>query len=248
MSTDFAIAAARNNAAWCDAVCRAAGASPESTATLWRSRTSPPYFPNIITLEPGTPIAEVEAAVRTCSGSGDELGIKDSFHALDVSHLGFTKRFDARWIWRDPERPSQEAQQLRWNAVDSVEGLRAWEAAWWPETNSPAPRTRVFAASLLHAANITFLAGSRGAALVAGAAITETNGVVGLACCFLPSDEAAEVRRELLAEVSARFPNQSIAGYESGDELLAMKACGFRDVGPLAVWLGAPQLRSTPRT
>ena len=43
--------AARNNAAWCDAVCRAYGAPGEFDDELWLTRRpAPPLYPNAVTL------------------------------------------------------------------------------------------------------------------------------------------------------------------------------------------------------
>ena len=53
-----AVQAARNNAAWCDAVCRAHGGATEFSAGLWRNRSaSPPVYPNVIALDPSVPFA-----------------------------------------------------------------------------------------------------------------------------------------------------------------------------------------------
>lgn len=239
MPTAHVIAAALNNAVWCDAVCRAAGGTTQFAEDLWRSSApSPSYFPNVITLDSSANIAAVEAALRACSGSGAELGVKDSFRTLDLLPFGFSKLFDASWIWKDAVHPSQKAWRLTWKNLESVEDLQAWESAWWPGPDSSGPRPRVFAATLLRETNITFLAGFDGATLVTGAAITETKGLVGLTCAFFRCTEAAEARRELLAVVAARFSGKAIAGYESSGELRAMRDCGFREVGPLSVWLG----------
>jgi hypothetical protein len=43
--------AARNNAFWCDAVCRAHGGDTMLTEHVWFNRvTSPPFYPNVDTL------------------------------------------------------------------------------------------------------------------------------------------------------------------------------------------------------
>ncbi len=246
MPTAHAIAAALNNAVWCDAVCRAAGGTTQFAEDLWRSSApSPSYFPNVITLDSRAKLAAVEAALRACASSSAELGVKDSFRTLELLPIGFSKLFDASWIWKDAAHPLQTAWRLTWKEIESVEDLRAWESAWWPGPASAEPRARVFAAALLREANITFLAGFHGAALVTGAAITETEGLVGLTCAFFRGTEAAEARPELLEVVAARFPGKAIAGYESGGELRAMRDCGFREVGPLSVWLG--RAASPPR-
>ena len=72
--------------------------------------------------------------------------------------------------------------------------------------------------------------------------ITETEDVVGLTCTFFHGPDPMRQRRELLSVLESRYAGRAILGYQSGAELLAMRDLGFRDVGPLCVWLstGSP--------
>lgn len=48
-------AAARNNAEWCAAMCRAHGVAGEFGADAWAAAVrTPPYYPDAVTLEPAT--------------------------------------------------------------------------------------------------------------------------------------------------------------------------------------------------
>jgi hypothetical protein len=82
-----------------------------------------------------------------------------------------------------------------------------------------------------------FLGGDEGKVLVAGAAITETEDFVGLTCTFFRGPNPEQQRRELLAVLDDRYPSRVVLGHESGDELIAMCELGFRQIGPLCVWL-----------
>ena len=238
MSTASALSAALNNAAWCDAVCRAAGGTTEFTAMLWRNAVpSPAYFPNVITIDADVKLAAVEVALRKVSVKGPQVGVKDSFRTLNLALIGFSKLFEASWIWREPESPRFTSMQLAWTKIDSFANLQAWELAWWPEEPSPAPHPAIFGPTLLDCGNISFLAGHEGTALVAGASITETEDVVGLACTFFRGPNPEQQRRELLSVLRNRYPGRGIVGYESEDELLVMRELGFREIGPLCVWL-----------
>lgn len=93
--------AVANNAAWCDAVCRAAGCAPAFDSELWwNPDPAPPYYPNVITLAPGV---ERDAARRIGELRGvlpAGWGVKDSFRSLDLSGAGFTVLFEAEWLYR----------------------------------------------------------------------------------------------------------------------------------------------------
>ncbi|RHA38213.1 hypothetical protein [Cellulomonas rhizosphaerae] len=104
--TDPRARAAANNAAWCDAVCRAAGLAPEADDGLWwSSARTPPGYPDAITLRPGIDAATLLARMDGSPGAS----VKDSFADLDLVTHGYTVLFDATWIGhpgstRDPVR------------------------------------------------------------------------------------------------------------------------------------------------
>jgi hypothetical protein len=238
MSTTSALSAALNNASWCDAVCRGAGGTTEFAAGFWRNQVaSPPYFPNVITTHAVVDPAAVEEALRSITTLGHQVGVKDSFHTLNLASIGFSKLFDASWICRDPGSPEHRPKRLTWKKIELAAKLRAWETAWWPEGPSPVPRPGIFAPSLLQHQNICFLGGYEGEVLVAGAAITETEDIVGLSCTFFRGPNVEQQRRELLAVLDERYPSRVVLGYESGEELIVMRELGFRQIGPLCVWL-----------
>src|SRR5438874_11943324 len=98
--------AARNNAVWCDAVCRAIGSAGEfdEQRGLWLHRhRSLPLYPNIVTIAPPEK-AEPQLAriAELCVALPTGFAVKDSFAALDLVPLGFSVLFEAHWIWRPP--------------------------------------------------------------------------------------------------------------------------------------------------
>lgn len=238
MSKASVLKAIRNNAAWCDAVCRASGGSTEFVGGLWFNAVpSPPYFPNIITTDSTADIGAVEKTVHKLSAESVEVGVKDSFRALDLASIGFAKLFEASWVCRDPAQQKNDATLLAWAKIDTFVGLQAWEEHWWPERPSTGSHRPVFGSTLLECDNIAFLAGYRGTTLVAGAAITRTEDVAGLTCTFFHDPDPVLQRRELLSVLGSRYLNRLLVGYQSGAELDAMRDLGFREVGPLCVWL-----------
>ena len=100
MLDDRIIRAARNNARWCDAVCRAHGNPGEFHDDLWLNRHRVPrFYPNAGTLaEPSQRQLELIdelLAARLPSG----WAVKDSFCALDLASRGFRVLFGAEWIY-----------------------------------------------------------------------------------------------------------------------------------------------------
>jgi len=99
--------AARNNAVWCETVCRVHGTPGEFYAPLWLTRHPVPRcYPNVVTLShdsTAAQLAHIEALVEL--GLPGRWGVKDSFCSLDLAALGFRPLFDATWLWRAPVQP-----------------------------------------------------------------------------------------------------------------------------------------------
>lgn len=238
MDTERAVVAAVNNAVWCDAVCRARGGATAFANGLWRhADPSPPYFPSAVTLS-----AEVgaEAVLQALRGAPADVGVKDSFCRLDLAGAGFIKLFEARWLWREPAAGGSPRPRLGWRVVDTPALLSNWTRAWWPDPACAPPTPAVFGTALLADPAVQLLAGFDGERLAAGAAVTLSDGVAGLSCCFFPPAEAAWLRAELLEAVQARHPGRPLVTYHQGEELQALLGLGFVDAGPLQVWLGRP--------
>ena len=66
---------------------------------------TPPYYPNIITLQPSSSalLRELtDAIARVRDTIGDQLSIKDSYADVDFSSSGLHVLFEAQWIARPP--------------------------------------------------------------------------------------------------------------------------------------------------
>ena len=87
--------AARNNAEWCDAYCRAHGVPGTFGDLLWSSaRRTPPFYPDAVTLQPRVAADAVLRAVD----AGEGCSVKDSFADLDLTAASFAVLFEAEWI------------------------------------------------------------------------------------------------------------------------------------------------------
>ncbi|WP_258309316.1 hypothetical protein [Streptomyces sp. CG 926] len=223
--------AATNNAAWCEAVCRAHGLSPRYDGEqLWFSaRRTPPMYPDAVTLEPAV---SARSVVRGVDIASPGCSVKDSFADLDLVGDGFEVLFEAQWIHRPagapmPE-PDAEAAGLEWSEVADAEELAAWEAAFEGGDGSGGDRT--FRPALLRD-GIVFLAGRADGRIVAGAVASTGGGVVGVSNLFGPAWPG------VLGAVCARWPGLDVVGYEHGEDLETAVRAGFTAIGPLRVWL-----------
>ncbi|MGZ9934341.1 hypothetical protein ACXNSR_31170 [Streptomyces sp. NC-S4] len=223
--------AALNNAAWCDAVCRAHGLAPRyDDERLWSSaRRTPPMYPDAVTLEPALPAAGVVAGVDLGSAG---CSVKDSFADLDLAGDGFEVLFEAQWIHRPAGAPlpaaEAEAAGLEWSEVADAGELAAWEAAFDEDGGDD----RTFRPALLRE-GIVFLAGRADGRITAGAVASTGGGVVGVSNLF------GAAWAGVLGAVADRWPELDVVGYEHGEDLEAAVRCGFAPVGPLRVWLFA---------
>jgi hypothetical protein len=156
---------------------------------------------------------------------------------LDLSTIGMRRLFDAEWVWMDPEPSRRTVKQLeRWGRVESVADLEHWQAAW--RGNNPPLTSPVFLPTLLDDPSITILAAWYGTAIVAGCILNRDSfNIVGLSNFFVTE---ASRDRYLAAAVdqAIEFARGSmLVGYDRGEDLMRMCACGFRSAGPLRVWV-----------
>jgi hypothetical protein len=217
--------AARNNALWCDAVCRAHGVGGRFAPGLWTSGgPSPRFYPDAVTLVPDAREAEALALWRA---RGGPISVKDSFARLDLAVAGFTVLFDAEW---HAAPPPAGGMPLHWRRVETPALLAAWETAWAGTAAGP----RLFPPALLDDPDIAFLIRETDGAIQAGAIASRAAGLVGISNRFGPGDHAT--RRQSALASACLFPGLALVGYAAGDRLAAARAAGFTPIGPLRVW------------
>ncbi|MBB3590030.1 hypothetical protein FHX08_000374 [Rhizobium sp. BK529] len=232
--TSFLLRAAiRNNAFWCDAVCKAQGSPGEFTSTLWfHRRDTPPFYPDVITLTE-TDGEAVEAIVTVINSEKRDWAVKDSYSALDLAPLGFTMLFEAEWIgmWRPTLTPSP----FTWKRMENAADLARWEAEW-AKANGPVTQT-IFTEPLLHNPEIAFLLGFEHDQPVGGGILNHHGGVVGHSNLFAGGGRVEAIRRGMIAQAAELYPGEPLVGYERGDDLDEALRTGFELLGPLRVWL-----------
>lgn len=218
-------AAARNNADWCEAMCRAHGLRGEFRADAWTSPVrTPPLYPDAVTLSEHADAGELLARVDVLAPGAT---VKDSFARLDLRPHGFAPLLDAVWIACDPQPAGARPAWLR---VRGEAGLAEWERAWGGGVQG------LFLPSLLEDPSVLVLAAPE---FAAGAVLSLGAGVVGVSNLFHGAQEPERAWRDCLAASSAYCPGLPVVGYEHGPDLDAPERVGFTRLGPLRVWLAA---------
>jgi hypothetical protein len=219
---DLVRAAARNNAAWCEAVWRSHALATIRASDFWATAArAPAMYPDAVTLEPGVEAAAVLARLDDSSG----CSIKDSFADLDLRPDGYEVLFEAAWYACSPVRGGLASDD--WSVVRLPEDLAAWARAHGGG--------EVFRPGLLDDPAVRFLVRRDRDRCVAGAVANMGGGVVGVSNVF--SLGPAETRWDgLIAAVGRRFPGRTIVGYDAGLDLAVAVRAGFAPIGPLRVW------------
>ncbi len=235
--------AARNNAIWCDTVCRAHGVPGEIHESCWvNPHDVPPFHSNMTTLQSEQGVAaQLEQIARLERERGEAFGLKDGFCRLDLADRGFRVLFEASWIWReaDKEVPGHADETLEWSAVESAAELAVWEAAWrghelHAEGSLP---PRQFPEALLEEPGVVFYAGRDSAGAVAAVGIANrTRPVVGVSNVFACDEGKGPWWPGLIRAVGDGFPGLPIVGYERGADLERALGVGFEVISPLRVW------------
>ncbi|MGW7364111.1 hypothetical protein ACWGI8_11935 [Streptomyces sp. NPDC054841] len=229
--------AARNNAQWCDTMCRAHGVSGVFGERAWTSeQRTPPLYPDAVTLTPDATGREVlEQVDRETPG----CSVKDSFGRLDLSADGFDVLFEARWIHRPAVLAAPVApDDVTWRPVRTVRNLVEWDSAW---AQGDQDLAGLFRAELLADRSTTLLAGTtdRGTRTVAGAVVSRSESVVGVSNLFGTDGDLDRAWAGCLAAVARLWPGMPVAGYEHGDSLTAAIQQGFVPGTTLRVWLAS---------
>ena len=222
-------AAARNNAEWCDAFCRAHGVVGRFDATFWASSVrTPPLYPDAVTLAAEVDTELLLARVDTSEG----CGVKDSFASLPLDTAGFRPLFQAEWIAREPA-PETPSWAPSWSAVTTDDGLGEWESSWGDAPHG----SGFFSPALLQDESIAVLARYDGDRITAGAVANRSAGVIGLSNVFDATGDLESAWRAGTTAATLLWPSLPVVGYDSGESLEAARRAGFAPVGELVVWV-----------
>lgn len=232
--------AARNNADWCEAMCRAHGSPGTFGPRAWTNPVRTPlYYPDAVTLTADATVRDVLDGIDGVHGidrSAPGASVKDSFGALDLAGEGFRPLFEARWIHRPAWHPAPEDALLagiEWRTVRTAPDLVAWAAAW---SGGNADEAALFRAELLADPTTKVVAGYGPDGRIAGGAVlTDNERVTGVSNLFATEGtDPVAVWAGCLRLVDDGCP---VVGYESGDDLLPPSVLGFEELGTLRIWL-----------
>jgi hypothetical protein len=243
MLDDRCVRAARNNAEWCDAVCRAHNNPGEFHDDIWLNRNAVPrFYPNAGTLAEPSPrqFALIDELIAARLPPG--WAVKDSFSMLDLESRGFRVLFDAKWIYLPVSRMKDIASaktSARWEIVRTDLALAEWEFAWCRSAGDTS-KDRIFLPQLLENKDVAVVAGFRDRDIVAGAIANRSDDVVGWSNFFAPATEMFDHTAASLATIARVFPGLPIVGYEHGDDLRNAHSIGFESIGALRVWIFQP--------
>ncbi|XYK78767.1 MAG: hypothetical protein ROO70_13330 [Labrenzia sp.] len=222
---------ARNNALWCDAVLRAAGARTDFHHGYWQaSGKQVPLFPNIVTLtaEHGADLSAALAALPS------KAAVKDSFDCLDLSTSGFEKLLTGTWLFRSQEGTRKPASPPDWQKAQTSEALCKWLPAW----NKSEKLHTLFPPKLLEFPDIDFVSIRRDDKIQGGAVLNygpshAGKDVVGISNIFHRKSWLYGALHALIEP----FQHRPVCTYETDTELLPVyRQIGFEDVGTLTVW------------
>ena len=232
----WATKAARNNAEWCDFVCRGHGVPGEFYDNIWINRhMTPRFYPNAVTLtaSQSTRQYEIVRALIEIGIPGD-WAVKDSFDTLDLASEGFHELMRGEWVHRrTSEIPEICIPGISWRKIEGVADLGVWENAWRGNLQQESP---IFTPRLLEEERIAFIAAFQGNRIAAGCIANRSEDSVGISNVFLPDERPNEFRVGCVAEVLRWSCGLPVMGWESGDNLVAMQSLGFESVGRLKVW------------
>jgi hypothetical protein len=225
-AVDLVRLAARNNAEWCDTVCRSHGRPGHFGAASWTNPArTPPHYPDAVTLVPRVGVDDVLRAIDVESPG---CSVKDSFCDLDLSPSGFQVLFEASWMTHDG--PTDRASS--WSVVVEPRVLVEWEEAW-----SSGSSTGLFRPVLLDDPLVAVVCDRRDRGIGAGAILNLSEDVVGVSNMFAVDGDLEAAWAGCLGLIAERLPRVPIVGYESGRDLETAQAAGFRSLGPLRVWM-----------
>jgi hypothetical protein len=198
---------------------------------------TPPLYSNLVTVskdwKPDDIFRNIDLHYE--NEKWDEWSIKDSFGVLDLKEYGFTKLFDARWIYLEAEKfnPSKASRNLRYEIVNAEDVLSAWRIAW--DSDEQLGKA-IFNPKLLDNPKVFFVAGYDGKQIVSGCFANRTNNVLGISNFFAP-DKDIKYWSEIISFIFSSIERMNIVGYERNELTDKLQMLEFETVGNLTVWL-----------
>lgn len=220
--------AVENNAEWCRVIAGSHGLQSHRKSGLWYCpEEMPPFYPNIVTLEPMREVPEEVDRLESVLPSG--WGIKDSFASLSLPSSGFRVLAAAEWYAREPAEWIAPVPVDAVQTVNTESQLSAWRDAW----GETPPGASIFEPQLLEEKSVEFLFVERRGKVLGGIATNLSDKVVGISNAFGdPRCVAA-----CIGSCAEGYPTRAMVGYGGSAELRGLRELGFSPLGTLRIWI-----------
>ncbi len=198
---------------------------------------TPPLYSNLVTIskdwKPDDIFGNID--IRYENEKWDEWSVKDSFGVLDLSEYGFTKLFEAQWIYLEAEKfkPYGTNGSLHYEIVTTENVLSAWRIAWDSDEQLG---KEIFNPKLLNNPKVYFVAGYDGKQIVSGCFVNRTDNILGISNFFAP-DKDNKYWSETISFIFGSIGQRNIVGYERNELTDKLQRLGFETIGDLTVWL-----------
>jgi len=194
------------------------------TTDLYVNRYEVPrHYPNIITLSDTVEERDVVRAI----GHRMDWSIKDSFGRLDMTTVGLTSLFEARWLVA-PRNPRTAGVEFR--VVDGSAALHEWLAA------RDDGGSDVLGAAWSERADLAFVSVVEDGTVVGSGVLSQAHGVIGLSNLACSVADPSRCWSSLVAASRSLFPGVAVVGYETGEDLSVALSFGCKVLSPLTIW------------
>jgi hypothetical protein len=198
---------------------------------------TPPLYSNLVTIsenwQPDEIFRQIDFNFEKENWS--EWSIKDSFAVLDLTEFGFSKLFDANWIYLESDSfvPIIQTEKLHYEIIEDEQTLSKWKLAW--DTDEKLG-DKIFNPKLLSKNDVFFIAGFEKGNLVNGCLVNKTEDVFGISNFFAPN-ENINYWSQIISFIFDSKGQLDIVGYERNDLSKQLNNIGFEEIGNLKVWL-----------
>lgn len=207
------------------------------TNSIWYClEKTPPFYSNLVTIskewKPDDIFRNIDFNYE--KEKWEKWTLKDSFAVLDLNKHGFTKLFDAQWMYLEAAnfRPTEKTGNLRYEIVDKEEILSAWRLAWDADERIG---KQIFSPNLLNNSRVYIVVGCREEQIASGCFVNKTGNVLGISHFFAPNEEI-HYWSDMISFIRESIECLDIVGYERNDLVDKLHLLGFEQTGNLTVW------------
>lgn len=232
---ELVIKAARNNAEWCDIVCRTHKIPGEFLENVWiNQKEVPAFYPNAVIIKPLSHKTLNDIIQTLKKIPLETYAIKDSFNELPIDKMECKILFEADWITHFQGELTHSNTTGNWTIIKDAQELKNWEYTW---NNNQPPDKRIFLPSILSEKGVFFLAKYNSNQIVAGGIVNIAHDIVGLSNVFTQELLTNKVWYEISIFIKEKISTLPVVGYERDKALVLAHEAGYKTIGKLKVLL-----------